>query len=134
MKLSEVSIQRPVLATVMSLAIVLFGLLSLMRLPVREYHDLESRDRCATRRRRGSTAAARRRCGSTAAVRGRRRFAAAAARDERDRARGRRYRARHAVRGERSHLDRERLAHGPGERLARAGGDRFHLRLRGVAR
>ncbi len=42
MKLSEVSIQRPVLATVFSLAIVLFGLIALWRLPVREYPDIES--------------------------------------------------------------------------------------------
>ncbi len=41
MKLSEVSIQRPVLATVMSLAIVLFGLISLERMPVREYPDID---------------------------------------------------------------------------------------------
>ncbi len=41
MKLSELSIKRPVLATVMSLTIVLFGLLSLMRLPVREYPDID---------------------------------------------------------------------------------------------
>ena len=42
MKLSEISIQRPVLATVLSLAILLFGVLSLGRLPVREYPDVES--------------------------------------------------------------------------------------------
>ena len=42
MKLSEVSIQRPVLATVMSLAILLFGIISFTRLPVREYPDVES--------------------------------------------------------------------------------------------
>jgi multidrug efflux pump len=41
-KLSEVSIQRPVFATVMSLAILLFGLISYTRLPVREYPDIES--------------------------------------------------------------------------------------------
>ena len=41
MKLSEVSIQRPVFATVMSLAIVLFGLVSFFRLPVREYPDVD---------------------------------------------------------------------------------------------
>ena len=41
MKLSEVSIQRPVLATVMSLAIILFGVLSFTRLPVREYPDVD---------------------------------------------------------------------------------------------
>ncbi|MEO5617095.1 MAG: efflux RND transporter permease subunit [Candidatus Eisenbacteria bacterium] len=42
MKLSELSIERPVLATVMSLAIVLFGVLSYTFLPVREYPDIES--------------------------------------------------------------------------------------------
>ncbi|HEY2953779.1 MAG TPA: efflux RND transporter permease subunit [Candidatus Eisenbacteria bacterium] len=42
MKLSEVSIERPVLATVMSLAIILFGALSFTFLPVREYPDIES--------------------------------------------------------------------------------------------
>ena len=35
MKLSEVSIERPVLATVLSLAIILFGALSFTFLPVR---------------------------------------------------------------------------------------------------
>ncbi|MGH3054605.1 MAG: efflux RND transporter permease subunit, partial [Gaiellaceae bacterium] len=42
MKLSEVSIQRPVLATVMSLTILLFGALSYTFLPVREYPDIDS--------------------------------------------------------------------------------------------
>ena len=42
MKLSEVSIQRPVFATVLSLAILLFGVISFTRLPVREYPDIES--------------------------------------------------------------------------------------------
>jgi len=41
MKLSEVSIQRPVLATVMSLAILLFGVISFTRMPVREYPDID---------------------------------------------------------------------------------------------
>ena len=41
MKLSEVSIQRPVFATVMSLTIILFGVLSFTRLPVREYPDID---------------------------------------------------------------------------------------------
>jgi multidrug efflux pump len=41
-KLSESSIQRPVFATVLSLAILLFGLISYTRLPVREYPDIES--------------------------------------------------------------------------------------------
>jgi len=40
-KLSEVSIQRPVFATVMSLAIVLFGIIAFSRLPVREYPDID---------------------------------------------------------------------------------------------
>ena len=41
MRLSEISIQRPVLATVMSLAIVLFGVIAFTRLPVREYPDID---------------------------------------------------------------------------------------------
>jgi multidrug efflux pump len=41
MKLSEVSIQRPVFAAVMSLAIILFGVISFSRLPVREYPDID---------------------------------------------------------------------------------------------
>jgi multidrug efflux pump len=41
MKISEVSIQRPVFATVMSLAIILFGVIAFTRLPVREYPDID---------------------------------------------------------------------------------------------
>jgi len=41
MKLSEVSIRRPVLATVMSLAILLFGVISFFRTPVREYPNID---------------------------------------------------------------------------------------------
>jgi multidrug efflux pump len=41
MKLSEVSIQRPVLATVMSVVIIIFGIVSYWRLPVREYPDID---------------------------------------------------------------------------------------------
>ncbi len=41
MKLSEISIQRPVFATVMNVAIVLFGVISFTRLPVREYPDID---------------------------------------------------------------------------------------------
>jgi len=41
MKLSHLSIQRPVLATVMSLTIVLFGIISFTQLPVREYPDID---------------------------------------------------------------------------------------------
>jgi multidrug efflux pump len=42
MKLSEVSIERPVLATVMSVTVLLFGILSFTFLPVREYPDIDS--------------------------------------------------------------------------------------------
>ena len=41
MKLSEISIQRPVLAAMMNLALVLFGLVALTRLPVRELPDID---------------------------------------------------------------------------------------------
>ncbi len=41
MKLSDFSIKRPVFATVMSLAIMLFGVISFTRLPVREYPDID---------------------------------------------------------------------------------------------
>ncbi|MBK9304118.1 MAG: efflux RND transporter permease subunit [bacterium] len=41
MKLSEISVQRPVFATVMSLAIVLLGVIAYTRLPVREYPDID---------------------------------------------------------------------------------------------
>ena len=41
MKLSEVSIRRPVLATVMSLTILLFGVISFLRTPVREYPNID---------------------------------------------------------------------------------------------
>ncbi len=41
MFLSEISIKRPVLATMMSLALVLFGAVALTRLPVRELPDID---------------------------------------------------------------------------------------------
>jgi multidrug efflux pump len=41
MKLSHLSIRRPVLATVMSLTIVLFGIIAFILLPVREYPDID---------------------------------------------------------------------------------------------
>ena len=41
MTLSEISIRRPVLAIVMSVAIVLFGIIAYTRLPVREYPDVD---------------------------------------------------------------------------------------------
>lgn len=41
MKLSELSVRRPVFATVISLLLVIFGLVSLQRLAVREYPDID---------------------------------------------------------------------------------------------
>src|SRR5205809_7129070 len=41
MFLSRVSIQRPVLATMLNLVIVLFGIIGLSRLPVRELPDID---------------------------------------------------------------------------------------------
>ena len=41
MRLGELSIRRPVLATVMSLGIILLGVISFTRLPVREYPDID---------------------------------------------------------------------------------------------
>jgi multidrug efflux pump len=43
MKISELSIERPVLATVMSIGIIMIGALSFTFLPVREYPDIDSR-------------------------------------------------------------------------------------------
>ena len=42
MTLSELSVHRPVLATVMSLVIVLVGFITYQRLPVREYPDIDA--------------------------------------------------------------------------------------------
>ena len=39
MLLSQVSVHRPVLATMMSLGLILFGVIGLARLPVRELHQ-----------------------------------------------------------------------------------------------
>ena len=41
MILSDVSIKRPVFATVISLLIVVFGVSALMKLPIREYPDID---------------------------------------------------------------------------------------------
>src|SRR3989304_2906030 len=41
MKLSSMSIQRPVFASVMSLTILLFGIIGFSRMPVREYPDID---------------------------------------------------------------------------------------------
>src|SRR4029077_6997861 len=41
MFLSRISIQRPVLATMMNLVLILFGIIGLTRLPVRELPDID---------------------------------------------------------------------------------------------
>jgi multidrug efflux pump len=41
MRISELSVRRPVFATVISLLLVIFGLMSLDRLPIREYPDID---------------------------------------------------------------------------------------------
>src|SRR4026208_968105 len=41
MTLSDISIRRPVFAAMMSLSLVLFGVISLSRLPVRELPDID---------------------------------------------------------------------------------------------
>jgi multidrug efflux pump len=41
MKLSDISIRRPVFASVMSIAIIVFGVISFTRLPLREYPDID---------------------------------------------------------------------------------------------
>src|SRR4029077_1964836 len=41
MFLSRISIQRPVLATMMNLVLILFGIIGLSRLPVRELPDID---------------------------------------------------------------------------------------------
>ena len=42
MFLPELCIKRPVLATVMSLAIILIGVITFLRLPVREYPNIDA--------------------------------------------------------------------------------------------
>nr|WP_321361496.1 efflux RND transporter permease subunit [uncultured Hyphomonas sp.] len=42
MLLSDVSIKRPVFASVLSLVLVIFGIVSFMRLPLREYPDIDA--------------------------------------------------------------------------------------------
>ncbi|HCO61400.1 MAG TPA: hypothetical protein DIT58_14565, partial [Porticoccaceae bacterium] len=41
MKLSDISITRPVFASVMSLLLVAFGVVSFMQMPLREYPDID---------------------------------------------------------------------------------------------
>ena len=41
MRLSEICIRRPVLASMMSLGLILFGMIGISRLPVRELPDID---------------------------------------------------------------------------------------------
>ena len=41
MRIAEISVRRPVFATVLSLLLVIFGVVSLQRLSVREYPDID---------------------------------------------------------------------------------------------
>ena len=41
MKLSDTAIRRPVLTSMVSIALVLFGSIAFLRLPVREYPDVD---------------------------------------------------------------------------------------------
>ena len=57
MRLSEISIRRPVFATVVSLLLVVIGLVSLGRLPIREYPDINRPVISVTTSYRGASAA-----------------------------------------------------------------------------
>jgi multidrug efflux pump len=61
-KLSQISIERPVLATVMSLVVVLAGLIALSRLPNREYPDVDPPVRTKSSRRTARTVSCATRC------------------------------------------------------------------------
>src|SRR5918995_4516002 len=57
MRISEVSVRRPVFATVLSMLLVIFGLVSLQRLSVREYPDIDRPTVTVTTAYRGASAA-----------------------------------------------------------------------------
>src|SRR5918995_302757 len=57
MRISEVSVRRPVFATVLSMLLVIFGLVSLQRLSVREYPDIDRPTVSITTSYRGASAA-----------------------------------------------------------------------------
>jgi len=57
MRIAEVSVRRPVFATVMSLLLVIFGLVSLERLSVREYPDIDRPTVSITTNYRGASSA-----------------------------------------------------------------------------
>jgi multidrug efflux pump len=57
MRIAEISVRRPVFATVVSMLLVIFGLVSLQRLPVREYPDIDRPVVSITTNYRGASAA-----------------------------------------------------------------------------
>src|SRR5690242_5990323 len=57
MRISELSVRRPVFATVLSMMLVIFGLVSLQRLSVREYPDIDRPTVTVTTAYRGASAA-----------------------------------------------------------------------------
>jgi multidrug efflux pump len=57
MRISEISVRRPVFATVLSLLLMIFGLVSLQRLSVREYPDIDRPVVSVTTNYRGASAA-----------------------------------------------------------------------------
>jgi len=57
MRISEVSVRRPVFATVLSMLLVIFGIVSLQRLSVREYPDIDRPTVSITTAYRGASAA-----------------------------------------------------------------------------
>jgi multidrug efflux pump len=57
MRISELSVRRPVFATVLSMLLVIFGLVSLQRLSVREYPDIDRPTVSVTTAYRGASAA-----------------------------------------------------------------------------
>ena len=57
MRISELSVRRPVFATVLSMMLVIFGLVSLQRLSVREYPDIDRPTVTVTVAYRGASAA-----------------------------------------------------------------------------
>ena len=57
MRISELSVRRPVFATVLSMLLVIFGLVSLQRLSVREYPDIDRPTVSITTAYRGASAA-----------------------------------------------------------------------------
>ena len=59
MRIAELSVRRPVFATVLSMMLVIFGLVSLQRLSVREYPDIDRPVVSVTTSYRGASSAVR---------------------------------------------------------------------------